>query len=172
MNNTLVKSIKFTTALSTVISTALLGLFTGSAAAYDDGVLVFQHNKAKLTCTSTATCGNYQDEQPIKVYRKNSYEMRLYWKHNVPKGEAGGSNKAYTIGAPCPEGSLNSNLEATWQINNNRPYSAEVIGCNDEYSTFDVTYTYDFPDCPGGEEDTFGANQQFGNEQKLIEICF
>ena len=157
---------------SIALSTALIGLFSTSAVANDDGNLVFQHDKAKLTCTSYETCGYYEDEQPIKVYRKNTYQMRLYWKHNVPTGVAGGSNKAYTIGAPCPEGSINNNLTATWFINNHRPYGAEVLGCNNEISTFDVTYTYDLPDCPGGEEDRLATNHQFGDQQQLIEICF
>lgn len=157
-------------------SISLVGLLSASvlsntAVAADDGALMFQNDKAKLTCTTPVTCGNYADERPIKVYRRHTYEMRVYWKQNVPTGVAGGSNKGYTIGAACPVASLNTNLTATWYITNNRPTHAVVTNCDGSISEFDVTYTYDLPNCLSAYEDALKSNDGKSNPS-FMKICF
>ena len=160
MKNALIKSI----ALMGLVSSSVLST---TAQAANDGVLVFQHFNATLTCATPATCGNYTDTQPIKVYRKSTNEMRLYWKYNVPAGIPGGPNKAYTIGAACPNGYPETNMRAEWTLQlNSRPSSAVAYDCNGIESTYTISYSTNWPDCPlGATKDSFG-------DAKLPPACF
>lgn len=135
-----------------VLAITLIGMSAGNAEATTS--LLYQHDEATLSCSTSAICGNHRATHQVKVY-ENGTQRLLYWNQNVPSSTPNPDiYTAYTIGGACAAGDPVANMTAEWELlSSGRPVKATVTMCDGvtqaEYSVSMPINSYD-PDKDDG----------------------